>query len=55
MKKFSDITSPLYEKFFLNNKEIKVLKKIKDKLLPKLISGKLNLSFAEKLFQNKGI
>ena len=54
MKKFSDITFPLYEKFILNNKEIKVLKKIRSILLSKLISGTLKISNGEKVTKEVG-
>ena len=38
-----------YEKLFLNNKEIKVLRKTREILLPKLITGELSIRDAEKV------
>ena len=55
MEKFSRITTNSYEKIFLNNKEIKVLTRIRDILLPKLISGELKIPDAESLIEEASI
>ena len=52
---FSDITKPIYSKISLNNIESKNLKKIIDILLPKLISGELQIPEAENLIKEVGI
>lgn len=43
MKKFNEITDPIYEKIFQNELEIKRLSEIRDSLLPKLMSGKIRI------------
>ena len=44
---FDKITSSLYEKMELNSNQIKTLKKTRDTLLPKLMSGSLRVKMSE--------
>ena len=46
---FEKIVSPLFERTVQNVKESRVLTKLRDTLLPKLISGELRISEAEQL------
>ena len=52
---FHDFISPLMEKCFSLKDEISTLSKIRDTLLPKLISGQLRISDAEKILEEVGI
>ena len=52
---FEETITPFYQKIFLNNLESKNLKEFRDTLLPKLISGELKISDAEKLVKEAGI
>lgn len=47
MRKFQDITQPLFDKFNENIKQIKTLEKTRDTLLPKLLSGEIDVSELE--------
>lgn len=49
---FSKITNPLFERWIVNKKESLVLKKVRDTLLPKLISGQLRIKDAEKFMES---
>jgi type I restriction enzyme S subunit len=44
LTEFNNIVTPLFEQIALNTSEIRKLKKIRDYLLPRLISGKLDVS-----------
>lgn len=44
LKKFNDIVAPLFEKIYGNAKQINTLKKLRDTLLPKLISGEVRVT-----------
>jgi len=46
-KIYGEIVSPFYKKIFLNDSEVITLTKLRDTLLPRLISGKLDLSEIE--------
>jgi type I restriction enzyme S subunit len=52
-EKFTDLTKPNFEKMTINNNEINYLSKIRDTLLPKLISGELQLSEAVQSIETK--
>ena len=52
---FNDITRPLLSRQFLLGKENQILSKLRDTLLPKLISGELRIPDAEKFLQEAGI
>lgn len=49
--KFAEIISPLVKKIFANDKHIKILADLRDTLLPRLMSGKLDLSEIEEQLQ----
>jgi len=49
ISEFEKIVSPLFERTVQNVKESRALKKLRDTLLPKLISGELCLPEAERL------
>ena len=55
MEKFHQFVSPIYERVLMASKEIEVLTELRDTLLPKLISGELRISDAEKLLEGAGI
>ena len=42
--KFNNIVEPIFEKIFFNNYEIRKLQKLRDTLLPKLMSGEIDVS-----------
>ena len=44
MRKFQDITQPLFDTFNENIKQIRSLEKTRDILLPKLLSGEIDVS-----------
>jgi len=46
---FSNVIEPLFKKIFLNDGESNIFVSIRDKLLPKLISGELRIPDAEKI------
>jgi type I restriction enzyme S subunit len=48
-KKFDDIVYPLFHKLGLNAKQSRACVKIRDTLLPKLLSGELRIPDAEKI------
>ncbi|WP_165871114.1 restriction endonuclease subunit S [Shewanella frigidimarina] len=52
-EKFTDLTKPNFEKMTINNNEINYLSKIRDTLLPKLISGELKFSEAVQSIETK--
>jgi len=43
LEKFHSLVEPLFQKIILNQKQIMVLQKIRDALLPKLVFGKLRV------------
>ncbi|MCD6466677.1 MAG: restriction endonuclease subunit S, partial [Methanomicrobia archaeon] len=43
LEKFHSLVEPLFQKIILNQKQIMVLRKIRDALLPKLVFGKLRV------------
>ncbi|WNL17286.1 restriction endonuclease subunit S [Aliarcobacter cryaerophilus] len=47
MRKFQDITQPLFDKFNENIKQSRTLEKTRDTLLPKLLSGEIDVSALE--------
>lgn len=51
MKKFNEIVTPIDERIKVNTGQINSLTKIRDKLLPKLISGKITIQKAEELLE----
>jgi type I restriction enzyme S subunit len=52
---FSAATTPLYEEVVANKQQTRVLAKIRDALLPKLISGEIRIPDAEKMLGEVGI
>ncbi len=52
---FNNFVSPLMDKCFALKKEISLLSNIRDTLLPKLISGEVNIPDAEKMIEEVGI
>ena len=44
MQRFGNITQPLFDRFNENTKQIRTLQKTRDTLLPKLLSGELDVS-----------
>ena len=55
LKVFQDIISPIYGKAFLNISENKTLSNLRDTLLPKLISGELQIPDADKFLEEANI
>ena len=53
--KFNQFVFPLMNKCFAHKREISFLSNIRDTLLPKLISGELRISDAEKIIEEAGI
>ena len=53
--KFNEVTIPILKRQFVLGKESEVLSKIRDTLLPKLISGELRIPDAEKFLEEAGI
>ena len=51
MKKFNEIASPIDERLKCNTEQINTLTVIRDKLLPRLISGKITIQKAEKMLE----
>jgi type I restriction enzyme, S subunit len=51
-KYFSKITKPIVEKIIYNIEEQEILEKMRDKILPKLISGELEISNVNKIIQS---
>ena len=49
LKRFDEFISPIIDKIFNNCLENKLLEKLKNDILPRLISGKLRLSDISKL------
>ena len=52
---FSEIVNPLIDKIIYNIQEQKILISLRDTLLPKLISGELKISNAEKIFNEANL
>jgi len=52
LEKFHLMTEPFFEKIFQNQKQIRTLEKLRDTLLPKLMSGKVRVNFNEKKESN---
>ena len=44
LSKFNNIAEPIYQKIYYNNLEINKLQKLRDVLLPKLMSGEIDVS-----------
>ena len=55
LKKFAVIIDPFIERQFLMSKERESLKSLRNILLPKLVSGELRISDAEKMIEEAGI
>ena len=55
LDQFSKSTSPLLDRMVIASKEIEILAELRDTLLPKLISGELRISDAEKFLEEVGI
>jgi type I restriction enzyme, S subunit len=53
--KFGELTEDIRKKVLIANKENKILEKLRDTLLPKLISGELQIPDAENLVEEAGI
>ncbi len=51
LKRFAEVTRPMFEKAREQSRESQTLAKLRDTLLPKLISGELRLPDAEKLVE----
>ncbi|NAX34045.1 restriction endonuclease subunit S, partial [Vibrio sp. V29_P1S30P107] len=49
LAKFEEIVTPLFEKMVANNEQNKSLSKLRDTLLPKLLSGEIELGQAQEL------
>jgi len=52
---FDQICAHLIDRIFLSKKENQILSNLRDTLLPKLISGKLQIPDAEKFLKEAGI
>jgi type I restriction enzyme S subunit len=52
---FDTCVRPFYKKIVSNERETLSLVKLRDALLPKLISGELRIKEAEKLLKEKGL
>jgi len=44
IKNFNFVTNPIYKRIWFNNQRVRVLSKIRDSLLPKLISGEIKVN-----------
>ncbi len=55
IKEFNNLVNPIYQKILLSYREMHVLINLKDAILPKLISGEIQISDAEKLLHEAGI
>lgn len=44
LKEFSEVISPIFEKIRMNQKQIKTLEKLRNILLPKLMSGEVRVA-----------
>ena len=55
LEKFDSITRPNLDRIILADQETAVLTKLRDTLLPKLISGDLRIPDAEKFLEEAGI
>jgi len=51
INQFNNISTPIFEKIKNNQRQIEVLTSIRDKLLPRLISGKITIQKAEELLE----
>lgn len=54
-EKFGDLINPIFDRMLIANKEIEVLSKLRDTLLPKFISGELRIPNVEMLLEEAGI
>lgn len=52
LTKFYEITSSYFNKIHANNQQVEALAKLRDTLLPKLMSGEIRIADAEKLTEN---
>jgi type I restriction enzyme S subunit len=48
---FDELVQPLFKRIIINAEQTRILAELRDTLLPRLISGKLRLSEAEKLVE----
>ena len=55
MTKFHEFVEPIYERVLCASKEVETLSDLRDTLLPKLISGELRISDAERFLAEAGI
>ena len=55
LKKFGDMTAPIFERMKTADLESKTLSELRDTLLPKLISGEIRVPDAEKFLEEAGI
>ena len=55
IRRSAEVITPLIERSILSQQESKVLSKLRDTLLPKLISGELRIPDAEKFLEEAGI
>jgi type I restriction enzyme S subunit len=51
INQFNNISIPIFEKIKNNQRQIEVLTSMRDKLLPRLISGKITIQKAEEMFE----
>lgn len=54
-KKFDEVSAPMFERIAISQREIVILGNLRDKLLPKLISGELRIRDAEKFLERAGV
>lgn len=52
--KFNKLMTPLFERWITNRNQEQLLSKIRDKLLPRLISGKITIQKAEEIINKAG-
>jgi type I restriction enzyme S subunit len=45
IKQFSGVVDPIFDKIFENQKQIRILEKLRDTLLPKLMSGEVRVAY----------
>jgi len=55
LKAFTEAVRPLFERIYANRLQAQILTKLRDTLLPRLISGQLRLSGAQALLNDKDI
>ena len=47
LQEYLDLSNPIYDKVLMNNQQIQTLKKTRDTLLPKLMSGSLRVKMSK--------